>query len=184
MIGLVNISGAERVSHYPHPRPVVERNDRELRVVLKTNHGSPAKNIEATHIHKKRERRLLIRYDAFFIGADMMDENGRDSHSTLASPAPAATPAARGRRDALRAGTVVPVALGLMLGIAYLGYANVQRQIKAQHAELQSLKDKFQAMASAQSRTGVEQSPPSISEIQGLQNHVDTLRGRAKKQKK
>ena len=93
-------------------------------------------------------------------------------------------PAARVRRDALRAGTVVPVALGLMLGIAYLGYANVQRQIKAQHAELQFLKDKFQAMAAAQSRTDVEQSPPSISEIQGLQNHVDTLRGRAKKQKK
>ena len=114
----------------------------------------------------------------------MMDENGRDSHSTLASPAPAATPAARGRRDALRAGTVVPVALGLMLGIAYLGYANVQRQIKAQHAELQSLKDKIQTMAAAQSRTDVEQSQPSISEIQGLQNHVDTLRGRAKKQKK
>ena len=53
MIGLVNISTAERVSHYPHPRPVVERNDRELRVVHKTNHGSPADHIEATHIHKK-----------------------------------------------------------------------------------------------------------------------------------
>jgi uncharacterized protein HemX len=112
------------------------------------------------------------------------DENGGDPRSTLASHAPAATPAARGRTDALRAGTVVPVALGLMLGIAYLGYANVQRQITAQHAELQSLKDKFQAMAAAQSRTDVEQSQPSISEIQGLQNHVDTLRGRAKKQKK
>jgi hypothetical protein len=34
-----------------------------------------------------------------------------------------------------------------MLGIAYLGYANVQRQIKARHAELQSLKDKIQGMA-------------------------------------
>jgi uncharacterized protein HemX len=123
----------------------------------------------------------------FFNGADMTpetDENGGDPRSTLASPAPAATAAARGRRDALRAGTVVPVALGLMLGIAYLGYANVQRQIKAQHAELQSLKDKIQAMAVAQTRTDVEQSQPSISEIQGLQNHVDTLRGRAKKQKK
>jgi uncharacterized protein (DUF2252 family) len=124
---------------------------------------------------------------AFFIGAEMTpetDENGGDPRSTLASPAPAPTPAARRRADALRAGTVVPVALGLMLGIAYLGYANVQRQIKAQHAELQSLKDKIQAMAAVQSRTDVEQSQPSISEIQGLQNHVDTLRGRAKKQKK
>ena len=136
----------------------------------------------------------------------MTDENGSgDPRSMLASPiiagagqfpsdwesigdevqsAPAATPAARGWKDALRAGTVVPVALGLVLGIAYLGYAHVQRQITAQHAELQSLKDKIQAMAVAQTRTDVEQSQPSISEIQGLQNHVDTLRGRPKKQKK
>ena len=53
IIGLVSISATERVRHYPHPRPVVERNDKELRVVPKTNHGSPAKNIEATHIDKK-----------------------------------------------------------------------------------------------------------------------------------
>ena len=50
---VVNISAAERVGHYPHPRPVVESNDREVRVVPKTNHGSPAKDIEATHIHKR-----------------------------------------------------------------------------------------------------------------------------------
>jgi hypothetical protein len=115
----------------------------------------------------------------FFIGADMTSEtdgNGGDPRSTLAS--------APGRTDALRAGTVVPVVLGLMLGIAYLGYANVQRQIKAQYSELHSLEDKIQGMAAAQSRTDVDQSQPSISEIQGLQNHVDTLRGRAKKQKK
>ena len=31
---LVNISAAERVGHYPHPRPVVERNDKEVRVLL------------------------------------------------------------------------------------------------------------------------------------------------------
>jgi hypothetical protein len=49
----VNISPAERVGHYPHPRPVVESNDREVRVVPKTNHGSPAKNIEAMQIHKR-----------------------------------------------------------------------------------------------------------------------------------
>ena len=81
--------------------------------------------------------------------------------------------------------TVTPVALGLMLGIAYLGYAHVQRQINAQHAELQSLKDtqhaelqslndKIQGM-SAQSRTDAGQSQPSINEIRGLLNHVDTL---------
>jgi hypothetical protein len=50
---VVNISPAERVSHYPHPRPVVESNDRDVRVVPKTNHGSPAKNIEATQIHER-----------------------------------------------------------------------------------------------------------------------------------
>ena len=52
IVGLVNISASERVSHYPHPRPEVERNDREVRlfmVVPKTKHGSPPKNIEATH---------------------------------------------------------------------------------------------------------------------------------------
>jgi cell shape-determining protein MreC len=86
---------------------------------------------------------------------------------------------------------VVPVALGLIHGIAYLGYADVQRQIKAQHvelqslkdtqAELQSLKDKIQEMAAAaQSRTDVEQWQPSINELQGLLNHVDTLRVQAK----
>ena len=62
-------------------------------------------------------------------------DDGGDPRSTSAA---GATPAARGRKDALRTGIVVPVALGLMLGVAYLGYANVQRQIKAQHAELQS----------------------------------------------
>jgi hypothetical protein len=52
MVGLVNISTPERVSHYSHPRPVVESNDREPRlfmVVPKTKQGSPPKNIEATH---------------------------------------------------------------------------------------------------------------------------------------
>jgi hypothetical protein len=49
---VVNISAAERAVHYPHPRPVVESNDRKVRVVPKTNHGSPAKNIDATQIHK------------------------------------------------------------------------------------------------------------------------------------
>jgi len=119
------------------------------------------------------------------------DENGSDSGAPRNTPAPPDTPAARGRNDALWAGlgtTVVPVALGLMLGIGYLGYAHVQGQIKAQyaelesqHAELESLKNKITA---AHSRTDVEQSEPSISEIQGLQNHVETLRGQAKRQKK
>jgi hypothetical protein len=38
MIGVVNISAVERVGHYPHPRPVVERNDKEVRVLPKANH--------------------------------------------------------------------------------------------------------------------------------------------------
>jgi hypothetical protein len=53
ILGLVSISATERVGHYPHPRPVVEQNDKELTVVPKTNHGSPAKNKEARHIDKK-----------------------------------------------------------------------------------------------------------------------------------
>jgi hypothetical protein len=50
MIGLVNISASERVSHYTHPRPEVERNvtatkrdPRLFMYVPKTKHGSPAK---------------------------------------------------------------------------------------------------------------------------------------------
>ena len=45
-------------------------------------------------------------------------------------------------------------------------------------------------MTAAQSQTDAEiaklaaQSQPPKSELQGLQNHVDNLRGRAKKQKK
>jgi len=118
-------------------------------------------------------------------------DEGGDPRGALASPAPAATAAAR---DALRAGTVVPVALGLMLGIAYLGYAHLQRQIEAQHAgfvtQLQPMKQKIQEMAAAQSQTDAEiaklaaQSQPPKSEIQGLQNHVDNFRGQEKKKKK
>jgi uncharacterized protein HemX len=129
--------------------------------------------------HTKRAKNHTPR-SVPLIGDDMT--SSRDE----VHPAPPAATAARGRNDALWAGlatTVVPVALGLMLGIAYLGYAHVQRQMKAQHAELQSqhaelqsLKDKIQGMAAAQSRTGVEQSQPSMSEIKGLLNHVDTLR--------
>jgi len=49
MIGLF-ISASDRVGHTPHPRPAIERDDRELRlfmVVPKRKYGSPAKNIEA-----------------------------------------------------------------------------------------------------------------------------------------
>jgi hypothetical protein len=45
--------------------------------------------------------------------------NDLESIGDEVQSAPAATPAARGWKDALRAGTVVPVALGLVLGIAY-----------------------------------------------------------------
>jgi len=116
------------------------------------------------------------------------NDEGGDPRA-LASPASTAA-----ARDALRAGTVVPVALGLMLGIAYLGYAHLQRQIQAQHAgfvtQLQPMEQKIQEMTAAQSQTDTEvaklaaQLQPPKSEIQGLQNRVDNLRGRAKKQKK
>jgi uncharacterized protein HemX len=130
------------------------------------------------------------------------DENGSDD-AQRASPTIAGVSGMKVASWASLATTVVPVALGLVIGIAYLGYANVQRQIKAQraelqsqHAELQSLKGKIQGMAATQSRTDVaqpqptqsrtdvDQSQPSISEIQGLQNHVNTLRGQQKQRKK
>src|SRR5215471_17471577 len=120
----------------------------------------------------------------------MTAENDEGGDPRALAP-PASTAAAR---DALRAGTVVPVAFGLMLGIAYLGYAHLQRQIQAQHAgfvtQLQPMEQKIQEMTAAQSQTDTEvaklaaQLQPPKSEIQGLQNHVDNLRGRAKKQKK
>jgi hypothetical protein len=104
-------------------------------------------------------------------------------------PAPPITPAARGRNDALWAGLATTVAVAAMLWIAYQSnarneVAQVQKQVEALHADLQSLKDKIQRMTAAQSPTDVEQSQPSISEIRGLQNHVETLRGQAKRQKK
>ena len=49
MIGLF-ISTSERMGHAPHPRPAIERDDRELRlfmVVPKRKYGMPAKNTEA-----------------------------------------------------------------------------------------------------------------------------------------
>ena len=51
MIGLINISATERVGHYPHPCPVVERNDKEVRVLPKANH--PTNHMVATHTDKK-----------------------------------------------------------------------------------------------------------------------------------
>jgi hypothetical protein len=53
MIGLTNISASERAGHYPHPRPVVERNDKELPVLSKRDRGPPAKDMVATHTGKK-----------------------------------------------------------------------------------------------------------------------------------
>jgi hypothetical protein len=103
--------------------------------------------------------------------------------------APPTTPAARGRNDALWGGLATTVAVAAMLWIAYQSnvrneVAQVQKQIEFQHAEFQSLKDKIQGITAGQSQTDVEQSQPSMSEIQGLQNHVETLRGQAKRQKK
>jgi hypothetical protein len=119
-------------------------------------------------------------------GVDQIPNNSNIGHEVQSAPA---APAASGRNDTLWAGLATTVAIASMLWIAYQSNVRnevtlVQRQIEAQHAELQSLKDKVQGMAPTQSWIDVEQSQPSISEIQGLQNHVDTLRGRAKKQKK
>ena len=115
--------------------------------------------------------------------------NNLESVGNEVQSAPAPAPAASGRKDTLWAGLATTVAVASMLWIAYQSNVRnevtlVQRQIEAQHAELQSLKDKVQGMAATQSRTDVEQSQPSISEIQGLQNHVNTLRGQQKQRKK
>jgi predicted nucleic acid-binding Zn-ribbon protein len=86
-----------------------------------------------------------------------------------------------------------------MLWIAYQSNVReevrqVQKQIAAQHdessAQLQSLKDQIQGITAAQSRSDadiaklVRQSPTAKSEIQGLQNHVNTLRREPKAQKR
>jgi hypothetical protein len=100
-------------------------------------------------------------------------------------------------KDALWAG--LGVSIGSMLWIAYQWNVRneatlLQRQVEAQHDEfvtrLQPLKDKIQGITVAQIRTDaeiaklVEQSQPSKNEIQGLQNHVTTLVGRTRQQKK
>ena len=59
----------------------------------------------------------------------------------------------------------------------------VQLEIKAQHDEFvmrRHLWDKSEELTAALRRTEVEQSQPSISEIRGLLNHVNTLRRRPK----
>jgi len=65
-VGMVSLSHiSERVGHYPHPRPAVERNDRELRlfmVVPKTKHGSPA-NKEA-HSAAVPPKKLTVKKEA------------------------------------------------------------------------------------------------------------------------
>lgn len=55
MVGLVNISAMESVGHYTHPRPVVERNDKEVRILPKANHRSPAKHMVATRADKPKK---------------------------------------------------------------------------------------------------------------------------------
>jgi hypothetical protein len=48
MVGLF-ISTSERVGHTPHPRPAIERDDRELHLFMfvpKRKYGSPARNTE------------------------------------------------------------------------------------------------------------------------------------------
>jgi uncharacterized protein HemX len=124
--------------------------------------------------------------------------NDLESRSEVQS-APAATPAARGRNDAWWGSLATAVAIAAMLWIAYQSnvrgeVTQVQKQIAAQHdeslAELQSLKDKIQGITAAQNRTDAEvaklvkQSPSAKSEIQGLQNHVNTLRREPNAQKR
>jgi uncharacterized protein HemX len=96
-------------------------------------------------------------------------------------------------------GLATAVAVAAMLWIAYQSnvrndVAQVQKQIAAQHAEsvaeFHFLGDKIQEITTAQSQTDAEiaklvrQSPSAKSEIQGLQNHVDTLRRSPKAQKR
>jgi septal ring factor EnvC (AmiA/AmiB activator) len=124
--------------------------------------------------------------------------NDLESRSEVQS-APPATPAARRRNDTLWGTLATAVAVAAMLWIAYQSnvrseVTQVQKQIAAQHdesvAELQSLKDKIQGITATQSRTDAEvaklvrQSPPAKSEIQGLQNHVNTLRREPNAQKR
>jgi uncharacterized protein HemX len=121
-------------------------------------------------------------------------EGGREAQS-----GPPATPPSARRNDSLWGGLATAAAVAAMLWIAYQSnvreeVAQVQKQIAVQHdessAELQSLKDQIQGITAAQSRTDadvaklVRQSPTAKSEIQGLQNHVNTLRGEAKAQKR
>jgi hypothetical protein len=52
MIGLF-ISTSDRVGHTSHPRPAIERDDRELRLFMvapKIKYGSPARNGEASSV--------------------------------------------------------------------------------------------------------------------------------------
>jgi uncharacterized protein HemX len=126
-------------------------------------------------------------------GAGQIPNNSESTGDEVQS-ARAATPTATGQKDAGFATTVVPVVLGLMLGIAYLGYAHLKSQIEAQHAgfatQLQPLEHKIREMTAAQSQIDAEiaklvaQSQPPKSEIQGLQNHIITPRGQPKQNKK
>jgi uncharacterized protein HemX len=107
--------------------------------------------------------------------------------------------AAGARSDAVWAALATAVAIAAMVWIAYQAnardeVAQVQKEIATQHdetvAQLQSLKDKIQGITVAQNRTDAEvtklvkQSPPAKSEIQGLQNHVNTLRQEPKAKKR
>lgn len=130
-------------------------------------------------------------------GADRVP-NDSESRGGV-QPPPVAPSAARRRSDAMWGGLATAVAVAAMLWIAYQSnvrndVAQVQKQIAAQHAEsvaeFHFLGDKIQEITTAQSQTDAEiaklvrQSPSAKSEIQGLQNHVDTLRRSPKAQKR
>ena len=116
-----------------------------------------------------------------------------------AQSGPPAKPLPARRNDSLWGGLATAAAVAAMLWIAYQSnvreeVAQVQKRIAVQHdessAELQSLKDQIQGITAAQSRTDadvaklVRQSPTAKSELQGLQNHVNTLRKEPKAQKR
>jgi hypothetical protein len=73
--------------------------------------------------------------------------NNLESIGDKVQSAPAPAPTASGRKDTLWAGLATIVAVASMLWIGYQSNVRnevtlVQRQIEAQHAELQSIKDK------------------------------------------
>ena len=96
MIGLF-ISTSERMGHAPHPRPAIERDDRELRlfmVVPKRKYGMPAKNTEVRSAavpgekgdaKKSKSRKGKANYERSGYGNARDDTEARGGPSSLFS---------------------------------------------------------------------------------------------------